>query len=175
MTEEVQDLTNVKDNLTSKQKKSSLKTSLTILSGLSNLGIDKDKKRGLSVLGVSIMYTISVLTAFLFSVFESDDFIYVNLKFELDSHIINEFKTDKKFLYVIVWLIILNNIFFMFSYFYNYREEDLISDISKNIGLNYVFSILLLSFSTILGIVLLEYRLTNLMINTLIHSISIGN
>jgi hypothetical protein len=175
MTEEVQDSANVKDNINSKPKKSSLITSLTLLSGLSNLGTDKDRKRGISVLCASIMYTISVLTAFIFSVFESKDYIYVNLKFELDSHIINEFKTDKKFLFVIVWLIILNNLFFMFSYFYNYREEDLISDISKNIGFNYVLSILLLSVSTILGIVLLEFRLTNLIINSLIHSVSIGN
>lgn len=174
MTEEVQDLTNGKDNLTSKPKKSSLKTSLTLLSGLSNLGIYKDRSRGLTVLGVSMMYTISIFAAFIYSVFESNDFIYVSMNLELDSHIIDEFKTDKKFLFVIVWLIILNNLFFIFSYFFNYKEEDLISDISKNIGFNYVFSILLLSVSTTLGIVLIEYRLTNLIINSIIHSISIG-
>jgi len=67
MTEEVQDSANVKDNINSKPKKSSLITSLTLLSGLSNLGTDKDRKRGISVLCASIMYTISVLTAFIFS------------------------------------------------------------------------------------------------------------
>ena len=175
MTEEIQDLTNLKENIiTSKQKKSSLKTSLTILSGLTNIGITKNRNRGLSVLGVSILYTISVIMAFIYSVYRSNDYIYFNFRIDLNSNIINEFNTDRNFLFVIVWLIILNNFFFMFCYFYNYKEEDLLSDIYKNISFSYVLSLLFLSISTILGIIFNEYRFTNLLINSLIHLISIG-
>ena len=163
------------ESTVSKQARKSVKTTFTNLTALTSLGAPKDRLKANCVLFTTITYIITLLLAFLFSVMKSRDYIFVTFKEDpTDPHFVNEFKVTAVIFFTNLWVIILLNVFFIFSFFNNLKQEDLLSDISKYIGFDYIAALITLSISTIVGILLHNSRFENLLLNSMLHMLAIG-
>ena len=155
-----------------RNKKFSIKTSMTHVSAFTSVLSFKSRIKENLILVSSIIYSITLITSIVFSLYICKNLIIFNLNKE-DDYQIDEFRINSIFLYTIIILIIVINIFFQFSFIKNYSNETFKMTVSNNVGKEYVVALCLLSISSLLSNVWKFEHSKILLINSISNTLSI--